>query len=50
MSSDNTVTDRLLDDARKGPAAAKQGKIAIGLGVAAVLIGVFFFALNISMR
>ena len=34
----------------KHPAAAKQGKIAIGLGVAAILIGVFFFTLNIAMR
>ena len=97
MSSDNTVADRLLDDARKKtarqenpatgkvalivgaiallvspvsilgwivgtaavvigvlavkhPATAKQGKIGIGLGVAAILIGVFFFTLNISMR
>lgn len=96
MSSDNTVADRLLDDARKKtarqenpstgkvalivgaiallvspvsllgwivgtaavvtgamavkhPAAAKQGKIGIGLGIAAILIGVFFFTLNISM-
>ena len=97
MSSDNTVADRLLDDARKKtarqenpatgkvalivgaiallvspvsilgwivgtaavvtgvlavkhPASAKQGKIGIGLGVAAILIGVFFFTLNISLR
>jgi hypothetical protein len=97
MSSDNTVADRLLDDARKKtarqenpatgkvalivgaiallvspvsilgwivgtaavvtgvmavkhPATAKQGKIGIGLGVAAILIGLFFFTLNISMR
>ena len=97
MSSDNTVADRLLDDARKKtarqenpstgklalivgaiallvspvsilgwivgtaavvtgamavkhPTAAKQGKIGIGLGIAAILIGVFFFTLNISMR
>jgi hypothetical protein len=97
MSSDNTVTDRLLEDARKKaarqekpasgraaltvgvigllvspvsilgwivgasavalgsaavrhPAAAKQGRIAIGLGVAAILVGVFFFTLNISLR
>ena len=97
MSSENTVTDRLLDDARKKtarqekpasgkpalivgiiallaspvsilgwiigaaalvmgvmavrkPEAAKQGKIAIGLGVAAILVGVFFFTLNISMH
>ena len=33
----------------KHPAAAKQGKIGIGLGVAAILIGVFFFTLNIAM-
>ena len=97
MSSDNTVADRLLDDARKKtarqenpatgkvalivgaiallvspvsilgwivgiaaivtgamavkhPAAAKQGKIGIGLGAAAILIGLFFFTLNIAMR
>ena len=97
MSSDNTVADRLLDDARKKtarqenpstgkvalivgaiallvspvsilgwivgtaavvtgamavkhPAAAKKGKIGIGLGVAAILVGAFFFTLNISMR
>ena len=34
----------------KHPAAAKQGRIAIGLGAAAILIGVFFFTLNISLR
>ena len=34
----------------KHPAAAKQGKIGIGLGVAAILIGLFFFTLNIAMR
>ncbi len=97
MSSDNTVADRLLDDARKKtarqenpstgkvalivgaiallvspvsilgwivgtaavvtgamavkhPAAAKQGKIGIGLGVAAILVCIFFFTLNISMH
>jgi hypothetical protein len=97
MSSENTVADRLLTDARKktarqekpasgkaalivgvvallvspvsilgwivgavavglgvvaarGPATAKQGKIAIALGVAAILVGLFFFTLNIAMR
>lgn len=97
MSQENTVADRLLDDARrktarqekpasgrgavivgvlgllvspvsilgwivggvtlalgaravKHPTAARQGRIAIALGVAAVLIGVFFFTLNIAMR
>jgi hypothetical protein len=96
MSSENTVADRLLTDARKKtarqekpasgkvalivgvvallvspvsilgwvvgavavglgvmavrrPTAAKQGKIAIGLGVAALLIGTFFFTLNIAL-
>jgi hypothetical protein len=97
MSQENSVTDRLVDDARKKtardekpasakialivgvlgvlvspvsilgwivgavtvglgamavrqPAAAKQGKIAIALGAAAILIGVFFFTLNLSLR
>jgi hypothetical protein len=97
MSQDNTVADRLLDDARKKtarqekpasgkaalivgviavlvspvsilgwivgavtvalgakavkhPTAAKQARIAIALGAAAILIGVFFFTLNIAMR
>ena len=97
MSQENTVADRLLDDARKKtarqekpvsgkpalivgiiaalvspvsilgwivgavavalgaravkhPVAAKQGKIAFTLGVAAILIGVFFFTLNIALR
>ena len=96
MSSDNTVADRLLEDARKKtarqenpatgkvalivgvlalltspvsilgwivgtaavltgvlavrhPAAAKLGRIGIALGVAAILVGVFFFTLNVSM-
>lgn len=96
MSSDNTVADRLLTDARKKtarqespvlgkaalvvgiiavlaspisvagwllgalavglgagalkrPVSAKQAKIAIGLGVAAILVGTFFFTLNIAM-
>ena len=31
-------------------ASAKQAKIAIVLGVAAILIGVFFFTLNIARR
>lgn len=30
------------------PLAAKSAKIAIGLGVAAILVGVFFFTLNIA--
>ena len=34
----------------KHPTAAKKGKIAIGLGVAAILVGIFFFTLNIAMR
>ncbi len=34
----------------KHPVAAKQGRFGIGLGVAAILIGVFFFTLNISLR
>lgn len=34
----------------KHPTTAKQGKIGVGLGVAAILIGVFFFTLNITMR
>ncbi|HEX8519734.1 MAG TPA: hypothetical protein VF667_09100 [Pseudonocardia sp.] len=97
MSQENTVADRLLDDARKKtarqekpatgrtavivgvlallvspvsilgwivgavtlalgakavkhPATAKQGRIALALGAAAILIGVFFFTLNIAMR
>ena len=95
MSSDNTVADRLLDDARKKtakqdkpatgkpalivgvigllvspvsilgwivgatalglgaravrhPAAAKQARIAMVLGFAAILVGVFFFTWNIA--
>jgi hypothetical protein len=97
MSSENTVADRLLDEARKKtarqekpasgrpalivgviallvspvsilgwivgavalalgavavrhPGAAKQGRIALVLGFAAVLVGIFFFTLNIAMR
>jgi len=34
----------------KREASAKQAKIAIVLGVAAILIGVFFFTLNIARR
>ena len=34
----------------KRPAAAKQAKIAIVLGVAAILIGVFFYTLTIALR
>ena len=96
MSTENTVADRLLEDARKKtaksespalgkvalivgaiallvspisivgwivgataiglgaaavrrPASAKQAKIAMGLGVTAILIGVFFFTLNVAM-
>ena len=95
MSQDNTVADRLLEDARKKtaksesptlgkvalivgavallvspisilgwvvgavaiglgaaavrrPAAAKQAKIAMALGFAAILVGVFFFTMNIA--
>ena len=97
MSPDNSVTDRLLNEARKKtarldspalakaalivgvvavlaspisiagwilgaiavglgvpgvqrPASAKQAKIAIALGVVAILIGVFFFTWNIAQR
>jgi hypothetical protein len=32
------------------PASAKQAKIAIALGVVAILIGVFFFTWNIAQR
>jgi hypothetical protein len=96
MSSENTVADRLLEDARKKtaksenpamgkvalivgviallvspisilgwivgavaiglgvaavrrPVTAKQAKIAMALGGAAILIGVFFFTLNVSL-
>jgi hypothetical protein len=96
MSTENTVADRLLEDARKKtaksespvlgkvalivgaiallvspisivgwivgagaiglgvaavrrPAAAKQAKIAMALGGMAILIGVFFFTLNVAM-
>ncbi len=95
MSTDKTVADRLLDDARaktareesptigkialivgvvavlaspisvlgwvfgaaalglglaavRRPGSAKQAKIAMVLGVAAILIGVFFFTLNVA--
>jgi len=34
----------------KRPASAKLAKIGIGLGVAAILVGIFFFTLNIAMR
>jgi hypothetical protein len=97
MSTENTVADRLLEDARKKtaksespvlgkvalivgaiallvspisilgwiagaatiglggaavrrPAAAKQAKIAMVLGGAAILIGVFFYTMNVAMR
>ncbi|GAA2555806.1 hypothetical protein [Pseudonocardia hydrocarbonoxydans] len=95
MSTDKTVADRLLDDARaktareesatlgkialivgvvallaspisilgwvfgaaalglgvaavRRPASAKQAKIAMVLGSAAILVGVFFFTLNVA--
>jgi hypothetical protein len=95
MSTENTVADRLLTDARKKtaknespalgkaalivgavallvspisilgwivgatavglggasvsrPACAKSAKIALALGVAAILIGTFFFTLNVA--
>jgi hypothetical protein len=32
------------------PSAAKQGRIALVLGFAAILVGIFFFTLNIAMR
>jgi len=35
--------------AAKRPASAKQAKQAIGLGVAAILVGLFFFNLVIAM-
>lgn len=35
--------------AMKRPAAAKQAKIGIGLGVAAILVALFFFNLVIAM-
>ncbi|MFC5996615.1 hypothetical protein ACFQE5_20620 [Pseudonocardia hispaniensis] len=97
MSSENTVADRLLTDARKKtarqespgigkaalivgiigliispisilgwigglvalglgaagvsrPAAAKQAKIALVLGVAALVVATFFYTLNLSLR
>jgi hypothetical protein len=97
MSSENTVADRLLTDARKKtaksespalgkaalivgalallvspisilgwivgataiglggaavrrPVSAKYAKIAMALGFAAILIGVFFFTLNVAQR
>lgn len=96
MSTENTVADRLLEDARKKtaksespalgkaalivgviallaspisilgwvfgaaalglgvaavrrPVSAKQAKIAMVLGGAAILVGVFFFTMNIAM-
>jgi hypothetical protein len=96
MSTENTVADRLLEDARKKtaksespalgkaalivgvvallfspisivgwiigaaaiglgasavrrPVSAKQAKIAMALGAAAILVGVFFFTLNVAM-
>jgi len=33
----------------KRPASAKQAKIGIGLGVAAILVGLFFFNLMVAM-
>jgi hypothetical protein len=97
MSTENTVADRLLEDARKKtaksespalgkaafvvgviallvswisilgwilgataiglgavavrrPVSAKQAKIAMALGGAAILVGVFFYTLNIAIR
>jgi hypothetical protein len=97
MSSDNSVTDRLLNDARKKtartgspklgkaalivgvlavivspvsvlgwlvgavalgmgysaaqrPVSKKRGRIAMVLGFAAILIGVFFYTLTIAMQ
>lgn len=35
--------------AAKKPASAKQAKIAMGLGAAAILIGLFFFNLNLAL-
>jgi hypothetical protein len=32
------------------PVSAKQAKIAMALGGAAILIGVFFYTLNVAMR
>ncbi len=32
------------------PAASKQPKIAIALGVLAILVGVFFYTLNVASR
>ena len=97
MSTENTIVDRLLEDARKKtaksesptlgkaalvvggiallvssisilgwifgataigvgaaavrrPVSAKQAKIAMAMGGAAILIGVFFYTLNVAMR
>ncbi|GAA1274200.1 hypothetical protein GCM10009609_41740 [Pseudonocardia aurantiaca] len=97
MSTENTIAERLLEDARKRtaknesptlgkaalivggiallvswisilgwifgaiaiglgatavrrPVSARQAKIAMALGGAAVLIGVFFYTLNVAMR
>ncbi len=35
--------------AARRPVSAKRGKIAIALGVAAILVGVFFFTLNLAL-
>jgi hypothetical protein len=32
------------------PVSAKRGKIAIVLGVVAILVGVFFFTLTLAMQ
>ena len=97
MSTENTVADRLLEDARKKtaksespklgkaalivggiallvswisivgwilgataiglgaaavrrPASEKQAKIAMALGTGAILVGVFFYTLNVASR
>jgi len=35
--------------ATRRPVTAKRGKIAIALGAAAILVGVFFFTLNLAL-
>ncbi len=35
--------------AMRRPVSAKRGKIAIALGAAAILVGVFFFTLNLAL-
>ena len=47
---DGAIAIGLGAAAIRRPGSAKQAKIAMLLGVVAILIGVFFFTLNIALR